>query len=73
MDEKKSVKGRMNVKKWRVFRVNLPGLRGRAETNSIIRGCACESARLIVVGVAVSLRAPLLEDLRVRRRLACVR
>jgi hypothetical protein len=67
-----TVKARM-TKKWRVFRVNLAGLRGGAEINCVIRRGACESARLIVVRIAVSLRARALEDLRKRRRLAGVR
>lgn len=55
------------------FLVNLPGVRRGAERYDIVGPGACERAGLIIIRVAVRLRARALEHLRVLRRLACGR
>jgi len=62
------------VLKWKA-KLKLPGVifRGRAKSDRVIRRrSACKSAGLVIVRVAVGAWASVLENLRIRRRLASV-
>lgn len=55
-----------------VLKSTLPCAEWRAESDEVIGMCACESAGLIIIGIAVGVWANVLEDLGVVRWLASV-